>query len=171
MKIEYIIYIIVIAFVLSLLGYMRVEAKQETCPDGGEWTKIDSDDLSSYPVDGAVEYCFKASNYLLDEIPDGGFGQEGACTEEHPERCGLSHWSYRLGEQEPTPTDIPTPTETPTPTREVTPTASPTASLTPTSTPTPTDKPQEDKKEDNKNVYKNEQGESVDIGEPSQSGK
>src|SRR3990167_2628175 len=76
---------------------------QETCPGGGGWTKIDSDDLSLYPVDGAVEYCFKAGSNnsqgciggLFDSIPDGGFN--------HP-YCGLSHWSYRLGED---PTDEP----------------------------------------------------------------
>lgn len=69
------------------------EVKQGTCPDGNGWTKIDSNDLSSYPVDGATAYCFKAGSSnsqgciggLFDSIPSGGFNQP---------YCGLSHWSY-----------------------------------------------------------------------------
>jgi len=83
---------------------------QETCPDGGGWTKIDSDDLSSYPVNGADGYCFKAGSDtsegctggIFNDIPEGGFNQP---------YCGLSHWSYHMpdGEETPVPTDTPEP--------------------------------------------------------------
>ena len=124
-----------------------------TCPQDDGWTKIDSDDLSLYPVDGATDYCFKAGSDdsqgctggLFDTIPDGGFGNNGYCS--------LSHWSYRLGEPTsvpttpaPTPTDTPEPT--PTPTDEPQPTPTPTdegcggeCDPTEVPTPTPTDPP------------------------------
>ena len=66
----------------------------DTCPDGNGWTKIDSDDLSLYPVEGAEEYCFKAGPFILDYIPEGGFGQDGPCNEDNPQNCELSHWAY-----------------------------------------------------------------------------
>ena len=74
---------------------------QETCPDSDGWTKIDSGDLSLYPVEGADEYCFKAGSDqsegciggLFDAIPEGGFG--------NGDYCGLSHWSYHMPEQVP----------------------------------------------------------------------
>lgn len=69
--------------------------QQNTCPDGDGWTKVDSGNLSTYPVPGAIEYCFKAGSFITNEIPEGGFGQSGGCSEENPENCNLSHWSYR----------------------------------------------------------------------------
>lgn len=96
--------IITIAALLALLAIpMMVVGAVDTCPDGGGWTKIDSGDLSLYPVDGATEYCFKA-------------GTETYSTIEAFRRSGkdLSHWSYFV----PEPTEIP-------PTR-VPPTATPT---------------------------------------------
>lgn len=80
---------------------------QATCPSGGGWVKIDSDDLSSYPVAGATDYCFKAGSNnsqgceggLFGSIPEGGFGNNGI--------CGLSHWSYFMGPT-PTLTSVPT---------------------------------------------------------------
>ena len=147
----------VLALLLAGIGilYSRanqvVSAQADTCPDGGAWTKIDSDDLSLYPVEGAVEYCFKAGPYLFDEIPPGGFGQDGPCSEENPQNCGLSHWAYRMGEPSPTPTDPPEdPSPTPTdPPEDPTPTPTdppedptPTPTDTPEDpTPTPTDPP------------------------------
>ena len=86
---------------------------EATCPDGDGWTKIDSDDLSLYPVDGATDYCFKAGSSNSQGCTGGIFDSwpqpEGT--------CGLSHWSYFIPEEEPTETP-PTPGVTPTPTRE-----------------------------------------------------
>ena len=114
-------------------------SNNNTCPHTGDWTKIDSADMTLYPVDGAVEYCFKAGNFLTDSIPEGGFGQAGACNQQNIQGCGLSHWSYKLGAA-PTPTPDPTPTDVqPTPTDVQT-----TPSPTPTTEPTPTDIPDND---------------------------
>jgi hypothetical protein len=104
-----------------------VLAGEEVCPDSGGWIKIDSSDLSLYPVDGAVEYCFKAGSSQSQ-------GCEGGIFDSWPQpegTCGLSHWSYLLGDPTATPTDVP-PTATPDPTpTDVPPTATP--------DPTPTD--------------------------------
>jgi hypothetical protein len=113
----------------------------ETCPDGGEWTKIDSGDLSSYPVPGASELCFKAGNWpTVSSIPDGGFGQEGGGQDANCNTdikyCDLSHWSYRIVQQDPTETPVPTDTPEPTPTYTGDPTATPTDPGDPTATPT-----------------------------------
>ena len=144
----------VIATVVSADG-------QETCPQTGGWVKIDSDDLSLYPVDGAIEYCFKAGS-------DNSQGCIGGLFSSWPQpegTCALSHWSYRLEEgppeceednceptEEPTPspTELPyTPTPTDVPTDEPQPTPTPTEEgcrgdcVEPTPTPeiTPTDAP------------------------------
>lgn len=141
------IILITIAVVLFLLWITTAFARQETCPDGGLWVKIDSGDLSLYPVSNAVEYCFKAGNFLDDEIPEGGFGQDGSC-KNGIAYCELSHWSYKIGEITPTPTIEPTPEPTKSPTPSVSPTpttitptptdeVSPTPTITPTTTPTP----------------------------------
>lgn len=80
----------------------------ETCPDGGEWTKVNSDDLSQHPVPGATQYCFKAGSWdTVSSIPAGGFGQEGPCSE-HISQCDLSHWSYFIPDTTP-PTGEPNP--------------------------------------------------------------
>jgi hypothetical protein len=106
-----------------------------TCSDSHGWTKIDSNDISGYPVDGATDYCFKAGSdrskgcdggiFTFWPLPDGA--------------CGLSHWAYFIPSgspsPSPTPTNEPSPTETPKPT----PTDQPNGDSTPT--PTPTDKP------------------------------
>ena len=117
---------------------------EATCPDGDGWTKIDSDDLSLYPVDGAADYCFKAGSSNSQGCTGGIFDSwpqpEGT--------CGLSHWSYFIPEEDPTetpptPTEV-TPTETPPTPTEVTPTptdGTPTVTETPPTpgvTPTPT---------------------------------
>jgi hypothetical protein len=114
---------------------------EETCPDGDGWVKIDSDDLSLYPVEGATAYCFKAGS-------SNSQGCEGGIFDTWPQpegTCGLSHWSYFIGDPTPTPTDPP-PTETPTdPPPTETPTSTPT-DPPPTETPTeppPTETPTE----------------------------
>lgn len=120
---------------------------QDTCPQSEGWTKIDSDDLSLYPVDGATEYCFKAGS-------SNSQGCEGGLFESWPQpegTCGLSHWAYFIPEPEetatPIPTDEPTPTETPvddptpTPTDEFDPTPTPTEESLPSPTPTDTELP------------------------------
>lgn len=88
----------------SCVDYPLVDPRdlttQGNCKDSDGWVKIDSGDLSSYPVTNASKYCFKASQYTTSEIPDGGFGQEGACTECNIQNCGLSHWSYYIEEEE-----------------------------------------------------------------------
>lgn len=153
-----IIFIFVVILIIGLTAFALIIAPslfaknivepipQETCPQDGGWTKIDSGDLSLYEVDGATMYCFKAGNWISDTYPDGGFGQDGSCNN-GIQYCDLSHWSYYIPwvspTNTPTPTDIPT--STPTPRVTTTPTATPSATLTPTatSTPTPTDKPKE----------------------------
>lgn len=106
---------------------------QTQCPTSAGWTKIDSNDLSTYPVAGATAYCFKAGSDnsegctggLFDAIPVGGFVQP---------YCGLSHWAYYIGTT-PTPTLTPTPTPECTEDCEVTPTPTATPSATPSPTP------------------------------------
>lgn len=114
-------------------------AAQETCPDGDGWTKVDSEELSQYPVIGATQYCFKAGS-------DNSQGCEGGLFQSWPQGegvCGLSHWSYYIPAT-PTPTNTPVPsvtvTSSPTPTVTLTPTVTntPTVTLTPTATSTPT---------------------------------
>jgi len=103
---------VLLGFALALLLMLTVSAtagdpRPKTCPDNWDgWTKIDNGDLSLYPVDGAVEYCFKAGNWdTVGSIPDGGFGQEGSCND-GIQFCDLSHWSYKLAPP-PTPTNTP----------------------------------------------------------------
>lgn len=146
-------------FLLSFFFLLRsVRATNpNTCPQDGGWTKIDSDDLSTYPVDGATSYCFKYGS-------SNSRGCEGGLSDVWPPNtdekyCGLSHWSYYISEVTPTPTPTPevTPTETPTPTVDpsptptekpeyepsVTPTTAPSATPTQEPTPAPTDDPGE----------------------------
>ena len=117
---------IIVLLAILLTGTIAY-AEQETCPQTGEWTKIDSDDLSLYPVPGATEYCFKAGS-------DNSQGCIGGLFDSWPQpdgTCGLSHWSYRIPTPEPTSVPpTPTPTERP-------------PDPTPEFTPTPTDEPNE----------------------------
>jgi len=137
-------FVIVLVTVLALTAFAAVSAADgidtSKCPpvysgtsdivDG--WTKVDSDDISSYPVAGATKYCGK-----LGTTVDPDF-DPGTCEEIEGEIvCGdypnaLSHWGYFIPES--TPTNTPeTPTATPT---DVPPTATPT-DVPPTATPTP----------------------------------
>jgi hypothetical protein len=98
-KILFAILIVIVAGLIGVsIAFANGGGNQGTCPNTNGWIKIDSGDLSIYPVPGATAYCFKAGPFLTDHIPQGGFGQEGACEAEHIERCGLSHWSYFKGE-------------------------------------------------------------------------
>jgi hypothetical protein len=106
MKGKYLAFLVLsllLSFFILLSGYttsteIYAQGNSNTCPQDGGWTKIDSGDLSQYPVAGATAYCFKAGNFLTNKIPDGGFGQEGGCSEQNIQNCGLSHWSYYLSE-------------------------------------------------------------------------
>ena len=126
------LFVIVLALVLSA-GTVQADG-QKTCPDGNGWTKIDSGDLSSYPVSDAVEYCFKGgSSKTQGCTPYLVYGDDISVIPDGDHVCGLSHWSYRLKKEEtPPPTPTPTPTETP---PEETPTPTPPKRKTPTPTP------------------------------------
>ena len=117
---------LIIPVLIGLLLFGAVSAfAQETCPDGNGWVKIDSDDLSSYPVPGAVDYCFKAGSDASQGCVGGIFSTWPPPVDNY---CDLSHWSYKAGETTPTPT----PPVDPTPTPPVDPTPTP-----PPWTPTP----------------------------------
>jgi hypothetical protein len=137
--------ILLIVLAMLMVSVMPTEGAipegngQETCPDGGEWTKVDNGNW--YAVQDAVEYCFKAGSWdplYLPAYPAQGFGNEGSCSESIYQ-CELSHWSYRIEEEEetPTPTNTPTPTETPEETETPPPSETPEVTPTPTSTPKP----------------------------------
>lgn len=146
------LFTISLALGVALAGTTMAMAQgQDTCPDDNGWVKINSGNLSSYPVDGAADYCFKAGSSnsqgctggLFDTIPPGGFDNNGY--------CGLSHWSYKLSDPtntpEPTSTSEPTatrgPTNTPDPTPDIRITATPTDEVAPTNTPEPTATPKQ----------------------------
>ena len=140
-----------VALILYLLFFGLVSGQQETCPDGNGWTKIDSGDLTLYPVDGVTEYCFKYGS--VDSQ-----GCEGGISPVWPpvtdgKYCDLSHWSYfTRTDPTATPSGTLTPTSRPTATPSATltptsiPSGTPTPTLIPTSTPTPgpTDTPVSD---------------------------
>ena len=133
--------------ILALLGLAFITSgalangQDQVCPHGGEWSEHqDPEDFGE--VNGAVEYCVKGGNvehsdcigyleYGNLEYVQGVVNQEGA--------CGLSHWSYRLGDE---PTEIPDPTPTPTDEPTPTPTDDPGCEVNcEDPTPTPTDDP------------------------------
>ena len=127
---------IIVLLAILLTGTIAY-AEQETCPQTGEWTKIDSNDLSLYPVPGATEYCFKAGS-------DNSQGCIGGLFDSWPQpngTCGLSHWSYRIPTPEPTSVP-PTPTPTGSP-PDPTPEPSTTPPDEPSETPEPTETPEE----------------------------
>lgn len=128
---------------------------EQTCSQTGGWTKIDSNDLSSYPVSSATQYCFKAGSSksqgceggIFDSIPSGGFGSNDI--------CGLSHWAYYIPSPYPSSSDCdcdtspspspslspsPSPSTTPTPSPSITPSPSP--ELTPSPSPDPSEEPE-----------------------------
>lgn len=99
--------------------------KEPTCPQIPPWTKIDSDDLSTYPVRDAIKYCFKAGSSKSQGCNGGLFDE----WPQPPGTCGLSHWSYQV---DPSPT--PSPSVDPSP--SATPSASPSPSISPSPSPT-----------------------------------
>ncbi len=117
-------------FALVFAEVSAISAAQ-TCPDGGGWTKIDSGNLSSYPVNGATEYCFKAGTDVYDDLESWKSGGKD-----------LSHWSYFIPEYTATPVPTPEATATPTPTQEPTVTPGPTNTADPTRTPGVTTTPE-----------------------------
>ena len=124
------IWLMVIVFLTLMWILMTsVTAIQETCPQDGSWTKVDSDDLTLYPVASASAFCFKAGS-------DNSQGCVGGLFDTWPQpdgTCSLSHWAYFIGEIELTETPTSTPSTTPT----LQPTETPGFS-TPTIQPTPT---------------------------------
>ena len=143
-KLLFTVGVVIILLAASAFG-STIRTVQDTCPDSNGWVKINSNDMSLYPVDGAVEYCFKAGS-------DQSQGCVGGIFSEWPlpdDACGLSHWAYKLGDPEPTQTpQIPTSTWTPTPqiptnTPQFTVTPDVTLTSTPPDTPTMTAGPTE----------------------------
>ncbi len=114
-----------------IFAEVSATAASQTCPDGGGWTKIDSGDLSRYPVDGATEYCFKAGTEVYDDRES--WKSSGK---------DLSHWSYFIPQRTSTPVPTTEATKTPTSTPEPTGTPDPTNTpVPPTETPRPTNTP------------------------------
>lgn len=109
-KLVVVVVFLALLLVVTSTAFASPPAEANVCPEGGDWS--DHQNPPFHEVAGAVEYCFKAGQWLEYEYPEGGFGQEGSC-KQGIQYCDLSHWSYRLGE--PTPTPDPTPEPTPTP--------------------------------------------------------
>jgi hypothetical protein len=91
----------VLAIIVAALGMtsaaFAAPLKVDACPSGDGWTKIDSDDLSLYPVSGADDYCFKFGS-------ENSEGCTGGTSDVWPPNvdnyCGLSHWSYHMPEEQ-----------------------------------------------------------------------
>jgi hypothetical protein len=128
---------VIVTVLFGGFGVSRVLAT-DACPNGNGWVKVDSNDLSSYPVEGATEYCFKYGSANSQGCTGGTSSSWPPPGVSNP--CGLSHWSYFI----PKATYTPTNTATNTPTNTPTDTPTNTATNTPTNTPvddtaTPTD--------------------------------
>lgn len=94
------IFAAIVIAITPLAGVIKTVYAVDACPNGGEWTKVDSDDLSLYPVPGATEYCFKFGSPNSQGCTGGTSDTWPPPGVEKP--CGLSHWSYRI----PPPTDL-----------------------------------------------------------------
>ena len=78
-----------------------IEANHEesgnVCPDSDHegWQKVDSNDLSTHPVDGATEYCYKDGDgfFFSDSPLDHTLNDDDEPVMEGRSK-GLSHWSY-----------------------------------------------------------------------------
>ena len=130
--------LIIAAILMSALAfsvlYGNVTAQgQDTCPDGGEWVKVDGINQQNYEYTAPegyviIETCYKAGTELVTETIDPPQTTITLTSEvENPEGNAfqdISHASFRLQAIATS-----TPTMTPTPTQ------------TPTVTPTPTDDP------------------------------
>jgi hypothetical protein len=136
--------LLIAAILMSALSffvlYGNVTAQgQDTCPDGGEWVKVDGLNSLSYEYTAPegyeiIETCYKASTTVVYETIDPPQTSITITSEvENPNENAfqdLSHASFRLQAiATSTPTVTATPTMTPTPTQ------------TPTVTSTPTDDP------------------------------
>lgn len=123
-----------VAFGLFLFNlYLKIAYATDACPNEKDgWVKIDSDNLSAYPVQGATKYCFKFGS-------ENSNGCIGGISDVWPPQvdgkyCGLSHWSYFMGARVTvTPTDFDN-SPTPTAGESATPTVTPTATESPTPT-------------------------------------
>lgn len=167
---NYIVMIVAIflGMMLLLINWSTLYAKQATCPQTEGWTKVDSNDLSSYPVTSASAYCFKAGS-------DNSQGCNGGTFDSWPQpegTCGLSHWSYFIDTVStpilsPTinPASEPTvvPTAKPTPIVEPTTQPSPSSTPIPSPTPQPESSPQKEEKNENKPPNQAELHKVVDV--------
>jgi len=158
-KNKWIVTIVLLAAVLFSTAYFGETAVfaqgQETCPDGGDWIKVDGLTGKSYTYNAPagkviIETCYKAGTEVVYDTIN---PPQTSVTVTSEFQFDLSHASFRLANQTPTPTPTytftPTPTQTftPTPTQTFTPTPTqtftptPTDPVTPTPTETPTDEP------------------------------
>ena len=119
-----------------------VMAQAETCPDGGDWVKVDGLSGQSYNYTApsgklVAETCYKAGT-TVEYSPINP--PQKSVTITSGVQQALSHISVRLVEEPkqatPTPTNTPTMTPTSTPTSVITATPTNTPTMTPTSTPT-----------------------------------
>jgi len=112
---------------------------QETCPDGGDWIKVDGLTGKNFTYTASegkliAETCYKAGTEVVYETIS---PPQNTVTVTSTVGFDLSHASFRLvDEPEPSPTPTKEPTPTPTPTMEPSPTPTPTDEPTPSPTPT-----------------------------------
>lgn len=121
-----------------------VMAQAETCPDGGDWIKIEGTSGFTYNYTApegklVVETCYKAGTtveYNVINPPQKSVTITSTVQQE------LSHVAVKLADEPkqatPTPTNTPTMTPTSTPTEQITATPTNTPTSTPTNTPTST---------------------------------
>lgn len=120
-------------FSIGFFQSISVDAKNDdVCPEDNGWTKIDSNDLSTFPVSGATEYCFKAGNDKSNGCIGGKFATWPVVNTTE-KICGLSHWSYYI----PTVQTTPSPEISPSPTPDVSPSPTPELSPSPEISPSP----------------------------------
>lgn len=131
--------LIIAALILSAVSFAvlfgNVSAQgQDTCPDGGEWVKVDGLTGLSYEYTAPegyeiIETCYKASTTVVyDTINPPVNSIIIESTVQNPNENSfqdLSHASFRLQA-------VATETPTPTPTQTLTPTPTPTLTTTPT---------------------------------------
>lgn len=134
----FVLLLIAILFEIFINIPKSVVAKDECPPPGvAGWTKIDSDDLTSYPVTGATQYCFK---YGSSNNPNPNGCIEGISDEWPPlvdgNYCGLSHWAYYIPPVA-TPSPSPSPSLSPSPSPSISPSPSSGPSVSPSPTPSP----------------------------------
>lgn len=100
----------ILALALGVTGaaFAAPPATQEVCPEGDGWSEH-QDPESFGSVEGADNYCVKGGSSNSEgctgyleigsfEYVSGFVGAEGY--------CGLSHWGYFMGEEEPDPASV-----------------------------------------------------------------